>query len=156
MNETPDRNDDGSEQILLPFDPPLEMRDAVGSEPSEIETLRTENEDLKRALRLRDARDQLAGELRAAGAQSPDLLFTAAKDALQFGDDGRVENPEAVIADLKLKFPEQFGRSYPASIDGGAGSLGNTSSLTKDALAAMKPHEIARLDWAAVRQALSN
>ena len=154
MTETPNRNDDGSGQILLPFEPPLETREIAVSEASEIETLRTENDELKRVLRLRDARDQLTGELRAAGAQRPDLLFSAAKDALQFGDDGQVENTEALIADLKMKFPEQFERPHPPSIDGGAGTSGSVPALTKDALAAMKPHEIARLDWGSVKAAL--
>ena len=154
MTETPNSNDDGSGQILLPFEPPLETRDIVANEPSEIDTLRAENDELKRALRLRDARDQLTGELRAAGAQTPDLLFSAARDDLQFGDNGQVENAEALIADLKMKFPEQFGRPHPPSIDGGAGSSGSALALTKDALAAMKPHEIARLDWGSVKAAL--
>ena len=154
MTETPNSNDDGSGQILLPFEPPLETREIVASDPSEIETLRRENDELKRVLRLRDARDQLTGELRAAGAQTPDLLFSAARDDLQFGDNGQVENAEALIADLKLKFPEQFGRPHPPSIDGGAGTSGSAPALTKDALAAMKPHEIVRLDWGSVKAAL--
>ena len=154
MTETPNSNDDGSSQILLPFEPPLEMREFAVGEPSEIDALRTENEELKRTLRLRDARDQLTGELRAAGAQTPDLLFSAARDALQFGDDGKVENAEALIADLKMKFPEQFERPHPPSIDGGAGTSGSAPALTKDALATMKPHEIARLDWGSVKAAL--
>jgi len=154
MTETPNSNDDGSDQILLPFGPPLETREIVASDPSEIDTLRMENEELKRAIRLRDARDQLTGELRAAGAQTPDLLFSASRDALQFGDDGKVENVEALIADLRLKFPEQFCRPHPPSIDGGAGTSGNGFGLTKDALAAMKPDEIARLDWGSVKAAL--
>ena len=36
-------------------------------------------------------------------------MFDAAKDSLQFGEDGRLENGQAIVSELKRKFPEQFG-----------------------------------------------
>jgi len=140
-----------NEQILLPFDPPLEERPA-----DEIETLRAENESLRAAARVREARDRMTASLAAAGARSPELLFEAAKDLIQFGEDGSPQNAEALVADLKRQFPEQFGGFSPQpSIDGGAGAGGTAPALTKEALARMTPAEIARLDWAAVRQVLA-
>jgi hypothetical protein len=117
--------------------------------------LKAENEQLRSAVRLRDARDQVSASLSAADARSPGLLFEAAKDSLQFGDDGSVQNAEAIVAELKRKFPEQFGSPTPPSIDGGAGSA-RVIPLTKDALAQMNPDEISRLDWSQVRQVLAN
>ena len=141
-----------NEQILLPFDPPLEERPA-----DEIVALRAENEALRSAARVREARDRMTASLAAAGARSPELLFEAAKDLIQFGEDGSPQNAEALVADLKRRFPEQFGAFSPQpSIDGGAGAGGTAPALTKEALARMTPAEIARLDWAAVRQALAS
>jgi len=140
------------EQILLPFDPPLEEKPA-----DEIVALRAENEALRSAARMREARDLITASLSAAGARSPELLFEAAKDSIQFGDDGSPQNAEALVADLKRRFPEQFGGFAPQpSIDGGAGAVGSKPALSKDALARMTPAEISRLDWAAVRQVLAN
>jgi hypothetical protein len=140
------------EQILLPFDPPLEEEPA-----GEIEALRVENESLRVAVRLRDARDIMTASLSAAGARSSELLFEAAKDSLQFGEDGSPQNAEALVADLKRRFPEQFGAFPPQPpIDGGAGSNGGAPALTKESLARMTPAEIARLDWGAVREVLAN
>lgn len=141
-----------NEQLPLPFDPPLKEKPA-----DEIATLRAENESLRAATRLRDARETLMASLATAGARSPELLFEAAKDSLQFGEDGSVQNAAALVADLKRRYPEQFGVSSPQPpIDGGAGASGTGQALTKEALARMSPAEIARLDWAAVREVLAN
>ena len=156
MNEIPiDKNETG-EQMVLPFDPPLNERPMAPSEPSEVDILQTQNAELQTRLRQREVRDDVTLSLRSAGARSPELLFDAARDALQFNDDGSVENAEVVVAEMKRRFPEQFGAATPASIDGGAGRGGQPIALTKDALAKMKPDEIARLDWATVKQALSS
>ena len=140
------------EQILLPFDPPLEEKPA-----DEIAALRAENETLRSAARLRDAHDRMTASLAAAGARSPELLFEAAKDSIQFGEDGSPQNAEALIADLKRRYPEQFGGlARQPSIDGGAGSAGSMPALSKAALSRMTPAEIARLDWSAVREVLAD
>jgi hypothetical protein len=155
MNEIEMKSD---EQLLLPFEPPLEEKPPqVGGEAADLETLRAENEALRQALRTREARDQITASLRAAGARSPELMFAAAKESLQFGEDGAVQNAEAVVGELKRKFPEQFGGVFPhPSIDGGAGASVSANVLTKESLARMKPAEIARLDWESVKQILAS
>ena|SRR5688572_18650961 len=146
------------EQLLL-FDAGDET-DAGTPDVSEsnagAERLRAENEDLRNAIRMRDAREALTNELNAAGARSPELLFATVQGELQFDSEGRLANVAAIAADLKQKFPEQFGSDHPASIDGGAGRTNQNNFLTRDSLAKMSPQEIARLDWNDVRQVLSN
>src|SRR5690349_19329 len=115
-----------------------------------IETLLTENEQLRSTLRTRDARDTLSKALASAGARSPELLFEAAKTSLQFTDEGDLANTADLVDALRLKFPEQFGRPTPASIDGGAGTIRQAPAITRDSLAQMTPTEISRLDWPTV------
>ena len=142
---------------MLPFDPPLELEQRVVPQTPDIEALIAENESLRRAARERDARDQISALLRSAGARSPELMFEAAKGDLQFADDGSLSNAEALIGQLRAKFPEQFGGFSPQpTIDGGSGSRQASATLTKETLARMKPADIARLNWADVRQVLSN
>lgn len=136
------------EQQVLPFDPPPDER-------ASITNLTAENERLKASIRLRDARDALTAELNEAGARSPGLLFEAAKGDLQFSENGEVQNAEAILAMLKRDFPEQFGRPSAESIDAGAGVANRTPPLTREALAKMTAGQVAKLDWADVRQALS-
>ncbi|MEP6945525.1 MAG: hypothetical protein ABJA02_06365 [Acidobacteriota bacterium] len=116
--------------------------------------LMTENAELRSALRLSAARDQLSTALFAAGARTPALLCDAVNADLQIADDGGVANAAALVERLKTRFPEQFRRASPISIDGGAGRS-TPAPLTKDALAKMSPAEITKLDWAAVRRVLS-
>ncbi|MGH9819567.1 MAG: hypothetical protein ACRD43_05305, partial [Pyrinomonadaceae bacterium] len=132
-----------------------EEKTAARIEPDAlIAPLQAENESLRELIRLRDAREQLVGELQKAGARSPGLLFAHAADGLQFDTDGRLVNAAATVEKLRRAYPEQFGRDAAPPIDAGAG--GQTGSyLTKAALSKMKPADIARLDWAEVRQVLS-
>jgi hypothetical protein len=154
MNQEPDPiNETGGEQQVLPFGPPLEER-APAETITEIDRLRAENAELQLRLRQRDVREDLTAAMRSAGARSPELIFEAAKNALQFGEDGSLINAEAVVAQMKRKFPEQFGTASPLSIDGGAGRDISPNALTKDVLAKMKPDEIARLDWGVIKEAL--
>lgn len=128
----------------------------VAESNAEAEQLRSENAELKSMLRMRDAREALFTELNAAGARSPELLFASVQDDIQFDADGMPSNIAAIAAALRDRFPEQFVSDRPASIDAGAGHAGQNGYLTRDALAKMKPEEIARLDWDDVRQALAN
>jgi hypothetical protein len=137
-------------QPELPFgDDDMSVPPAGGSD------LATENASLKAAIRLRDARDSVTEELRNSGARSPELLWDVVAGKVEFDDEGRPANTAAVVAELKAKFPEQFGTYIPQSIDGGAGQTA-TPRLTKEALRRMKPAEIAELDWADVRRVLSS
>jgi hypothetical protein len=120
----------------------------------EMNTMKQENETLKNLIRVRDARDVIVQKLSAAGARSPGLLFAYAVDSLQFDAEGHLENEEAIVAHLTKSFPEQFAPPQAASIDAGAGTFSRTAPLTREALAKMKPAEIAKLDWAAVRETL--
>jgi hypothetical protein len=151
MNTNNTHTNPPDEQPMLPFDPPHE----VVPQTPDFAALIAENESLKRAARERDARDQISALLRSAGARSPELMFEAAKGDLQFSEDGSLANAEALIGQLKLKFPEQFGSFSPQpTIDGGAGSLQASATLTKETLARMKPADISRLNWADVKEVL--
>lgn len=115
----------------------------------------TENEGLRNTLRLRDARDEITAALSKAGARSPELLFNSAKDSLQFDGEGKVSNATALVEQLKRSFPEQFGAGAPSSIDGGAGRTNDAGYLTKEKLAMMSAHDIAKLDWQEVKRVLA-
>jgi len=141
-------------QTVKPFEPPQEAKPAA--ELSEIDTLRLEVDDLTRSLRLAEARNEVTSMLSLAGARSPELLFEAAGKLLQFADDGSLLNAEAVSNELRRKFPEQFAVTIRPMIDAGAGSTTSPQALTREALARMKPAEIARLNWDDVRHVLSN
>ena len=123
---------------------------------AELEQVRSENDQLRHAIRMRDAREALTKELNAAGARSPELLFTSAQGEIQFDDDGTPMNIAALAASLKQRFPEQFGSDQPVSIDAGAGRTNRHSFLARETLAKMKPQEIAQLDWNEVKSVLSN
>lgn len=105
---------------------------------------------------MRDAHDELTRSLTDAGARSPQLLFAAAKDGLQFSDDGKLQNTAALVGHLKSTFPEQFGFQKPgASIDAGAGTLSTAQMLTAESLTKMTPAQIQKLNWDDVREAIS-
>ena len=128
--------------------------DPVTESSTETEGLRTENETLKTAMKMRDAREQMTQSLVKAGAVSPDLLFDSAKANLQFDENGKLINGAALLGHLKKTLPEQFRTDKPqGSIDGGAGR-GGSAYLTKDALARMSAAEIGKLDWQEVRRVL--
>lgn len=156
-------------QPELPGVPALSLTDWTGSNSSipTIETtaeaggsdlikqLRAENEQLRATIRDAAAQRLITGELGRVGARSPELLFAAVKGDLQFADDGSVTNAAAVIGELRQVFPEQFGIiAPPASIDAGAGTA-HVPRLSKEALASMKPAEIAKLDWEDVKRTLA-
>lgn len=125
-----------------------------GSAESEMmERLAAENAELKTAVRLAAAKEQIVASLGRAGARSPALLFDAAKGDLQFAEDGQLANSAAIVERLTREFPEQFGAERPASIDAGAGRAA-VPALTRDALSRMSASDIAKLDWAEVRQVL--
>lgn len=125
--------------------------------PDETETLRQENEQLKAQMRRREARDDLTAQFTAAGAISPELLFDLAGDRIEFDSDDKPLNTADLVAAFKKDFPEQFaGKAAAEPIDAGSGRHDKTAFLTAEALAKMTPAEIQRLDWADVRQALSN
>lgn len=119
-----------------------------------ITTLRTENEQLKATMRERDANRQITEELTRVGARSPEVLYRSIKADLQFADDGSLVNANAIIAKLKAECPEQFGHTAIGTVDGGSGTT-RMPTLTKESLARMKPAEIAKLDWAEVRDVLA-
>ena len=125
------------------------------AENADLARLREENERLRAAIRNVEAHRQITGELERVGARSPGLLYEAVKSELEFGPDGAVKNSAAVVERLRRKFPEQFKaqRTLP-SIDAGAGTI-ELPSLTKEALAKMKPADIAKLDWEEVKRTLS-
>jgi len=141
--------------------PPTENNDAaaentVSAETETITSLRAEINGLQDELRLIAAREDLVQKLETAGARSPRLLFGTVQEKLQFGDTGKLENAEALVAMIKSELPEQFGaQAAAASIDGGSGTTANIRPLTKETLAKMSPEQISRLDWASVRQVLS-
>lgn len=123
----------------------------------ETETLRQENEGLKQQMRLMDAREKIGGELTAAGAISPGLLFDLISGKIEFDDDGKPVNTAELVTTVKSEFPEQFETHKPAaSIDAGSGRSDAKAYLTAEALTKMTAAEIKQLDWAEVKQVLSN
>ncbi len=135
--------------------PPAGGDETIMPEGITLTGLQAENEQLKATIRLTEAHRQITGELAKAGARSPELLFESVKADLQFADDGKIENAAALVERLKTGFPEQFGFERPAaSIDAGAG-VAAAPQLSRDALAKMKPAEIAALDWSDVRRVLA-
>lgn len=123
---------------------------------AELETLRTQNEELRSAIGAIKARAALTAELTIAGARSPELLIAAAEKEIQFDEEGEPVNVAGVVSNLTQKYPAQFGTETPAPIDAGAGRTGQNNFLTLDALSKMKPEEVAKLDWNDVRSVLSN
>ena len=146
-----------NEQLLLfdAGDETVETPD-VSESHAEAERLRAENDELRNSMRMRDAHEALTKELNAAWARSPELLFASVQTEIQFDEDGRPANIAAIAANLKQRFPEQFGSDQPASIDAGAGRTSQNNFLTRDVLAKMSPQEIARLDWNDVCHVLAN
>ena len=135
--------------------PPAGGEETITAEGVTLTELQAENEQLKARIRTSEAHRQITGELAKAGAKSPELLFDSVKADLQFAEDGKVENAAALVERLKTGFPEQFGKERPAaSIDAGAG-LAVAPQLNKEALAKMKPAEVAALDWADVKRVLA-
>ena len=133
----------------------ITVTDPISESSTETERLRTENETLKTAMKMRDAREQMTQSLIKAGAVSPDLLFDSAKASLQFDEEGKLTNCAALLEHLKKTLPEQFRTDKPpqGSIDGGAGR-GSAAYLTKESLAKMSAAEIGKLDWQEVRRVL--
>src|SRR5436189_775725 len=134
--------------------PPEGGHESTTPEAAPIAQLQAENEQLKATIRHDAAHRQITGELARAGARSPELLFDAVKERLQFGEDGTLENAAAVLDKLKASFPEQFGPDRPASIDAGSGQTA-APRLTRDALHRMSAAEIAELDWNDVKRVLA-
>jgi hypothetical protein len=133
----------------------------------DVTDLKTENDRLKTEIRLMNAREQIVSALTSERARSPELLFQATRDRLQFDDNGKLNGTDELIAELKKRFPEQFAPDSPPtatpkdsvlgvpSINSGAGRTNSRMPLTKEQLARMKPREITRLDWNEVKQVLS-
>ncbi|MBK6725320.1 MAG: hypothetical protein IPO41_10620 [Acidobacteria bacterium] len=142
------------EQPTLPFGP--EPPAPAGEKGQDaLDLIKSENEQLKAMIGNAAAHREITGELERIGARSPELLWDVVAGRVEFDDEGRPANVAAVVAELKAKFPEQFGTYIPQSIDGGAGQTA-TPRLTKEALRRMKPAEIAELDWADVRRVLAS
>ena len=148
---------DDTNNIQTPStEPPGAVPPDINPPDPEAERLRAENIELRTEIRMRDARDRITELLAAAEANSPDLLFGAVRDDLQFADDGELRNAAALVERLKRQYPEQFGRRRVAqSIDGGAGTA-RTQLLSAESLAHMTPAQIQKLDWAEVRRVLTD
>ena len=129
----------------------------VGQPDPELERLAAENEELRQEIRMRIAAYDVENRLAAAGARTPGLLAGRAKEAFQFGEDGTLLNPEAIVESLRQSYPEQFGGDVPRvrSIDAAAGRNA-APPLTRDALSRMSVAEIQRLDWEEIRDVLSS
>jgi len=147
------------------FDQPLSVPSVSSDTETGLNNLRAENDRLRTELRLRAAREELTRLLTADRARSPDLLFEVITKRLDFDDDGDLKNTTELLAELKQRFPEQFtvdrleSRTPPPAppvINAGAGRTGSRLPLTKEALAAMKPVDITRLDWNDVKQVMES
>lgn len=119
----------------------------------ELQRLTDENSALRKTLGVERAKRLITTELTAAGARSPELLFSTVSGEIEFDEQGEPANTATLVASLRSKHPEQFG-TQASSIDAGAGAV-TKPALTRETLSRMKPAEIAKLDWAAVREVLS-
>ena len=158
INKTMKKLDENTTQTTPPAGgaEPTEKETTTSTEEITLARLQMENEQLRTTIRLNEARRKISGELERAGARSPLLLFDSVKGDLRFTEDGSLANAEAIVKRLMKQFPEQFGKEpIRESIDGGAGRAA-APALTKEALAKMTPAEIAKLDWAAVREVLAS
>lgn len=156
MNEQPTTQPtEAPEQPTLPGMEPQAETQGVASVPAEPADLAEQNKALKAELHMRSAVYDIESRLTKAGARTPNLIAESAKDSFQFDDEGKLTNAEAILDDLKRKYPEQFTPEAFPSIDATAGRTARPT-LTKEALARMTPAEINRLDWAEVRAALAS
>lgn len=155
--ETTQQAQEAAERTAVETQPMLPGMEAAFDTPKGVTLteLEAENAELKARVRVSEARAVFTGELSKAGARSPSLLFEAVKGEIEFDDEGKAKNADAIIQKLKDRHPEQFGTRVPQSIDGGAGQT-SPPRLTRSALARMKPSEIAELDWAEVRRVLAS
>lgn len=134
----------------------IESESVVERADPELDRLASENEELKKEIRMRAAAYEVEAKLAMAGARTPGLLADKAKEAFQFDEDGKLANPEALVESLRRSYPEQFGRDVRVgSIDAGAGRNASPP-LTRDALSRMSVAEIQRLDWDEVRDVLAS
>lgn len=143
-----------------PIQEPIEE---LSSQPSafeaDLDDLKAENEQLRSEIRMHSAREEIVSALTAERARSPELLFEFSSGRLDFDDDGKLKNSGDLITGLKQRFPEQFASDKPApipSINSGAARTGSRPPPTKEMLASMKPHDIAKLDWMEVKQVLEH
>lgn len=125
---------------------------------SDLERLKKENEELKAATRMRDAKDSVLDALAKAGARSPELLYKSIASELEFDEKGNLKNVGALVEGLKGEYADMFGTPKPQDgIDGGKGSRNQgDTKVTKKALEAMTPEEINKLDWAEVSKVLAD
>lgn len=123
---------------------------------TELERVKKENEDLRAANRLRDAKDSVTEALTKAGARSSELLWKTLAGDLEFDDKGNLKNLDALVTGLKTDYPDQFGEAKPdETIDGGAGQGGKGGTkLTKEAIEKMTPTEINE-NWEEVSKVLA-
>jgi len=98
------------------------------------------------------ATDETAEPMR----QPPELLLELASGLEQIDEKGELDNAAAIVRELKRHYPNAFRaeRAAAVGIDGGAGAAADP--LTREMLAKMKPADIAKLDWQAVRHVLEN
>lgn len=122
---------------------------------SELDRIKKENQELRDANRLRDAKDEVVAALTAAGNKSPEFTFNAMKGDLKFDDSGKLINSKDLIDGLKTNYPEQFGVEKPTEgIDAGAGGGQAATKLTREAIEKMS-HEEVNKNWDEVSKVLA-
>jgi hypothetical protein len=89
-------------------------------------------------------------------SQPPELLIELARGLEQIDKKGELDNAAAIVREIRKNYPYEFRTERTAvGIDGGAGATA-ANPLTRDMLAKMRPSDIAKLDWQAVRHVLEN
>lgn len=89
-------------------------------------------------LREERALNRLSAAATRAGFRTPDLVLNFVKLSEVADEKGNVANPDAVIADLKSKYPELFRPVQEGNGDGGAGNRGRNGGNGADMNAAIR------------------
>ena len=95
----------------------------------EVERLKKENQELAQKTRERDTADTFTAAAEAFGAKNVARLLKIYRADLEIGDDGAIENLDAVLTAAKNDLPEFFPSKTPGSADAAEGKTGAKLTL---------------------------
>lgn len=95
---------------------------------SEVERLKSENEELRQKVMLADAFSEFEKTASKMGVRNVRGLFKVLQSDLKFNKDGEAENLADLLKEAKTEFPEFFAPLTPGSADAGRKSERSTST----------------------------